>query len=266
MNYLLVVFKVYFLVLFSVLLSGCFFKEEALIAHDFLYAESGDQVEVYTREGGKKYRWKQLSGTPVAIENERASTLKFTAPTVTEKTDLVFELKAKFDDPVHDEITITVFPILTINGVRLPPEPLPEENNATLVGIDSNDNGVRDDVERAIFTTYPTKLRQQVLMQQAKGHQLMLADPDGVENAVKWQKLLSSKPLACNSYLYTNFDIDIDIDSLRFLSDKSYNTEDRVKRYLEYNHALGGGVYGVKEEERIESACEFNVSDAMGAQ
>ena len=266
MNYLSLGFKVYFLVLFSVLLSGCFFKEEALIAHDFLYAESGDQVEVFAREGGKKYRWKQLSGIAVAIKNKRTSTLKFTAPTVTEKTDLVFELKAKFDDPVHDEITITVFPILIINGVRLPPEPLPEENNATLVGIDSNDNGVRDDVERAIYTTYPTKIRQQVLMQTARADQQMLADPDGVENAVKWQKIMTNNTIACDSYLYRTFGLGFDLPSTAFLENALYNTKERVKRYLEYNHALGGGVYGVKEEERIESACEFNVPEAMGIQ
>ncbi|VAW48155.1 hypothetical protein MNBD_GAMMA04-1165, partial [hydrothermal vent metagenome] len=212
----------------------------------------------------KKYRWKQLSGIAVAIENKRASTLKFTAPTVTEKTDLVFELKAKFDDPVHDQITITVFPILTINGVRLPPEPLPEENNATLVGIDSNDNGVRDDVERAIYTTYPTKIRQQVLMQTARADQQMLADPDGVENAVKWDRIMTNNTIACDSYLFRTFGLSFDLPSTRFLTDAIYNTKDRVERYLRYNHALGGGVYGAEEEEIVESACEFNVPDAMG--
>jgi hypothetical protein len=45
-----------------------------------------------------------------------------------------------------------------------------------------------------------------------------------------------------------------------------YNTEDRVKKYLRYNHALSGGVYGVEEEEKVEGACEFNVSEAIGVQ
>src|SRR3989344_8547016 len=40
-----------------------------------------------------------------------------------------------------------------ING-DLPPEPDPTENNATLVGVDSNSNGIRDDVERAIYLKY----------------------------------------------------------------------------------------------------------------
>jgi hypothetical protein len=249
------------------LLSGCFLNNQNNdLIISTLNAESGDEVEVYAREGGKKYRWKQLSGVSVVIANKRSSVLKFTAPTVTEKTDLVFKLNAKFDDPIHDQITISVYPILIINGVRLPPEPNEEENNATLVGIDSNDNGVRDDVERAIYVKYPTKIRQQVLMQGARGHQLMIADPDGVENAVKWQELLSNNTLACSTYLYRSFNIDFDIESLRNLSKLLYNTEDRVKKYLRYNHALSGGVYGVEEEEKVEGACEFNVSEAIGVQ
>jgi hypothetical protein len=37
-----------------------------------------------------------------------------------------------------------------INGITVPPEPSPALNNATLTGIDVNNNGVRDDVERII--------------------------------------------------------------------------------------------------------------------
>jgi threonine dehydratase len=39
-----------------------------------------------------------------------------------------------------------------INGIAVPPEPNPTINNATLAGVDSNNNGVRDDVERKIAT------------------------------------------------------------------------------------------------------------------
>ena len=37
-----------------------------------------------------------------------------------------------------------------INGITVPPEPAPAINNATLAGVDVNNNGVRDDVERAL--------------------------------------------------------------------------------------------------------------------
>jgi hypothetical protein len=38
----------------------------------------------------------------------------------------------------------------TINGFAVPPEPAKKLNNSTLAGVDTNNNGVRDDVERAI--------------------------------------------------------------------------------------------------------------------
>ena len=44
--------------------------------------------------------------------------------------------------------------VIVINGHTLPPEPDPKINNATLLGVDSNDNGVRDDVEIWIYKKY----------------------------------------------------------------------------------------------------------------
>ena len=42
-----------------------------------------------------------------------------------------------------------------INGITVPPEPAPAINNATLAGVDVNNNGVRDDVERVIAAKLP---------------------------------------------------------------------------------------------------------------
>ena len=44
-------------------------------------------------------------------------------------------------------------------GQNLPPEPDATLNNATVEGIDANKNGIRDDVELAIFKLYPTSSR-----------------------------------------------------------------------------------------------------------
>lgn len=43
-----------------------------------------------------------------------------------------------------------------VDGEVLPPAPDPSVANATVAGIDANDNGIRDDVELAIFSEYPT--------------------------------------------------------------------------------------------------------------
>ncbi len=41
-----------------------------------------------------------------------------------------------------------------INGYKLPPMPDEKLNNSTLLGIDANNNGVRDDVERYLLNKY----------------------------------------------------------------------------------------------------------------
>lgn len=46
-----------------------------------------------------------------------------------------------------------------VMGDALPPVPNTDENNATVAGIDSNNNGIRDDVELAIFAKYPNSAK-----------------------------------------------------------------------------------------------------------
>jgi len=41
-----------------------------------------------------------------------------------------------------------------INGIVVPPEPIELANNSTIGGIDSNNNGLRDDVERLLAKNY----------------------------------------------------------------------------------------------------------------
>jgi len=58
-----------------------------------------------------------------------------------------------------------------ING-ELPSIPDPEENNNSLTGVDSNQNGIRDDVEIAIYEKYKTQPRLAIgMLQYAKALQ-----------------------------------------------------------------------------------------------
>lgn len=66
-----------------------------------------------------------------------------------------------------------------VDGSHLPPEPDPKLVDATVEGIDANQNGIRDDVELAIFKKYPgtanLKLRAAEL-QYAKAEQVFLSE------------------------------------------------------------------------------------------
>lgn len=58
-------------------------------------------------------------------------------------------------------------------GGDLPPAPDPVANEATLVGIDTNKNGIRDDVERTIYQKYKNQPKVAIAMlQYAKALQM----------------------------------------------------------------------------------------------
>jgi|SRR3989344_1667142 len=71
-----------------------------------------------------------------------------------------------------------------INGT-LPTEPDPTENNATLSGVDSNNNGIRDDVERAIYLKYKDTPRVAIAaLQYAKELQMEFTEVRNSETLV----------------------------------------------------------------------------------
>ena len=62
-----------------------------------------------------------------------------------------------------------------VMGTTLPPAPDQAENDATVAGIDKNNNGIRDDVELAIFKKYPNSAKIRAAeLQYAMALQLML--------------------------------------------------------------------------------------------
>ncbi len=59
----------------------------------------------------------------------------------------------------------------------LPPEPNKAENDATLAGVDVNANGIRDDVERAIYFKYQASAKEAApAFQYAKALQMEFTD------------------------------------------------------------------------------------------
>ena len=176
------------------------------------------------------------------------------------KKDTNIFLQAKLGAVSSNAVALEIYK--EINGHRLPPEPDSTINNATLLGVDTNDNGVRDDVERKIYETYDKKINQKLMMQSAKTDQAMLADPNLIKNAYDWEKP-ENKNIGCSSYLFREYNIPR-IRSAHFINDNTYNTEERIRKYMLYNNALSGGVFGVPENARVEASCDFNITEALG--
>lgn len=168
-------------------------------------------------------------------------------------------LQAKFDGQVSQQIEITVY--RAINGYKLPPEPDETLNNATLLGIDSNNNGVRDDVERKVILTYREPIKVEPLMATVKIGQEILENPIGLakEHSVKMDRVGD-----CWSYISEVAPELIDeLGNVKFYEKNMYNTEERIRAYLDYNRELSGGVYGSGPADWTADKCDFDVEQLL---
>jgi hypothetical protein len=185
---------------------------------------------------------------------------------VTEKTDLVFKLSAKFDDPIHDQITISVYPILIINGIRLPPEPNEEENNATLLGVDSNNNQVRDDVERWIYTQFKDKHPVHIEVAMQAGQTWEKIFEGGAEKARETVEFVHAA-IACDVYYRRYSDPILIVEHFSLfqqVKSEVLNQPERTDAFFAYDKALSGGVYTLPKSGTRKGMCDFDTLTVTG--
>ena len=105
-------------------------------------------------------------------------------------------VQAKVDTILSNTINLNITWI--VNGHTLPPAPDPQVNNATLLGVDVNNNGVRDDVERWIYEEYKDKhpIYIDIAMQEGRAYKLVLEHP---EKAKEIHNIVSA-PVFCEGY------------------------------------------------------------------
>lgn len=152
----------------------------------------------------------------------------------------------------------------TINGHTLPPEPDPIINNSTLLGIDSNNNGVRDDVERWIYKTYKDKhpIHIDIAMQAARAYKKVLETP---EKAKEIHNLVSA-PVYCEGYFRVFADL---FGDTKYIQQKIlgtqfdniyFNIPERNNAYLKYQQLLSGDIYSVPRPSKGKNFCDFDTS------
>lgn len=183
--------------------------------------------------------------------------------------DINTTLQAKVKSILSNSLNLELY--WEINGYRLPPEPDPQVNNSTLLGIDSNDNGVRDDVERYIIQTYgKEKIIIEIGFQVSRAYDAVIEHP---ENAWETYKVLDDA-MDCESYfrvfakylgdpLLLNKDEYI-LTSKRFKSIQ-LNTRERIRGYLLHEKKLSGGVFDSTKISELKSKCSFDVDTLLKA-
>ena len=181
-----------------------------------------------------------------------------TQNTITVHKDGNLTLQAKVDDITSNPVAVEVY--WEVNGHRLPPEPNKKLNDATLLGIDSNNNGVRDDVERWIYEKYGKMhpVNVAVGMETAKVYQKIFEHP---EKADELEKDMSSIA-HCEYYLLDDANESIKKLFPKMIGDGYFeksivvNTNERKKVYEIYNYLLSGGIYSTGTAEENKEQCK----------
>jgi hypothetical protein len=155
-----------------------------------------------------------------------------------------------------------------VNGFTLPPCPDPKENDKTLLGIDSNNNGVRDDVERWIIKTYKDHhpIVTQIGFQAARAKQIVIQDPSKAKETYH----IEDAAYFCNSYFENDANkygdpilIDHSIAVSKTFKSLQLNTKERIEAYLLYDMGLSGGVYTLPVGS-YKRFCDFDVDKLLG--
>ncbi len=159
-----------------------------------------------------------------------------------------------------------------INGFKLPPEPDEDKNNETLLGIDFNHNGIRDDVERLIMIEegknpeFP-KTQTAISLQYAQAWQKMIETP-----TLETRKYLENAS-ACQEYFVNSHTKGMSFIEYRKwekkhpgklgvkLEDAIFNTKERILQRFEFNSACSGHIFEAKTPS-VEN-CMINI-DTLG--
>jgi len=152
----------------------------------------------------------------------------------------------------------------TIDGDDLiPPIPNKEENDSTLLGIDIDNDGVRDDIELAINAKFAEKpSTRQAFKQIARINQKVLEDSSdkikSIANSEKWGEAFS-----CASWIAVGNTARNELTKSRLeVEALSLNTVERIKADIKFNdHLHGAGIsprVKALPRSRRNELCEFS--------
>lgn len=141
----------------------------------------------------------------------------------------------------------------------LPPDP-GEEGKTTLLGIDSDTDGVRDDIQRWIYLSYPDEEAVRLALTQiAMEYQGLLEQADDESAALEHANRMSRHG-ECLHYLKGR----ISGDLMSELKARILNTKDRSLAYIKYNRKLGGHIFSGKPLKEWRNSCFFDIDAVEG--
>src|SRR3989338_6578057 len=152
-----------------------------------------------------------------------------------------------------EKIHRTKLQLADVMGENLPPPPaLPDE---TIAGVDANANGIRDDVELAIFSAYPKSAKTRaVLLQYGLVLQMQMTLPILNSETATAAAVADSRSYDCIGNIVPKSNDDLEkIEKLRkFVEEKQINAEERKKGQKNYNEKVGSFT--------LQSGCDIDLS------
>ena len=206
------------------------------------------------------------SGITWIITPQEAVTLHGT--TLTARKDVNVTVQAKVGTILSNKVNLNIY--WEVNGHRLPPEPDPVVNNSTLLGVDVNHNGIRDDAERWIILHYAKdpkypKTKTAIALQYAWASQKILENPtmesskyedDALACEFYW---FDTKTKGLSGFKSVQYSIKHKVFGAPKIKDVIYNTKERIQRKFSYNRALSGHILKGRVDEL--SACHTNIDE-----
>jgi len=166
--------------------------------------------------------------------------------------------------PAGNSLAVTVrsnpggFLLVQVLGApifQLPPDPGPA-GDATLEGVDSNGNGIRDDIERWIYLTYPDseKLRRALIQEYYPLQNMIIHGQQQNRDAVYDDMIALQRSSECLYYVYPDRPHKVSAE----LEARILNTDQRTYGYFEASRLLGGGTFQGVPMSKWKNSCNFN--------
>lgn len=151
--------------------------------------------------------------------------------------------------------SVLLVQVLGAPTFQLPPDPGPA-GDATLEGVDVNGNGIRDDIERWIYLTYPhsEKLRRALIQEYFPMQNMIIHGHQQNRDAVYDDMYAMQRSSECLFYVHPDkpHKISEELEAL------IVNTDERVYGYLEASRLLGGGTFQGVPMSKWKNSCTFN--------
>jgi len=153
-------------------------------------------------------------------------------------------------------IILFLFAELSSADQFLPPAP-GEEGKQTLLGLDSDNDGVRDDIQRYIYLTYPNDEKVRLaIMQIAIQYQGLLSQAED-SDAAFYHATKLARHGECLDYIAGEIAAEI----IAALKAEILNTRERSTAYIKYNENLAGSIIIGAPLKEWKNSCNFDPDD-----